>query len=354
MKINMFIRILALIFVIFSLSACTKTPKKDEYSEYETIISRVNNNSVSSKSEHNNQTITPNWSSTSQKVSGTIENSSSSVSSSKNNNSSEFTISHLVSVDSSKDKNNSDKETSSNSNTSDNDQTAEYRNNWTLTFEDNFDGNALDMNKWGFTPEWKRDTCYWKRDAVSVKDGNLILSVINTYEGYHAGAIRTIDTFKQAYGYFEVRCKAPTTSGINNSFWLMGGSMNSKVVEGGYDGAEIDIFETYDYKNKYYQNAIHWDGYGSDHRMDQQYVNSVNIYDGNFHIFGFAWTKNEYIFYVDGKKTWRTTAGGVCQVPLYMKLTTCTGGWVGNPDPAKIPTEAMVVDYVRVYKDPNL
>jgi len=352
--------IFLVLITILTFTGCENN-NGEEYSEYEVIVSREevtisqNDNATNSQSvaSDNKDNTSINTTTSSSEVHSSAHATTSKTESSRNSYTSSFFIEHAVSsTPSSKNENSSDKKPEENPNS--NDPTEYYRKNWQLTFNDDFNGSSLDRNKWGYTPEWKRDTCYWKRDAVSVKDGNLILSVINTYEGYHAGAIRTIDTFKQAYGYFEVRCKAPTTSGINNSFWLMGGSMNNKVVEGGYDGAEIDIFETYDFKNKFYQNAIHWDGYGNDHRMDQQYVNKVNIYDGEFHTFGFAWTRNEYIFYVDGIETWRTTAGGVCQVPLYMKLTTCTGGWVGNPDPSKIPTEAMIVDYVRVYKDPNL
>ena len=40
-----------------------------------------------------------------------------------------------------------------------------------------------------------------------------------------------------------------------------------------------------------------------------------------FHTFGLWWKPDEYVFYVDGKETWRSKAGGVCQVPEYMLLS---------------------------------
>jgi hypothetical protein len=51
---------------------------------------------------------------------------------------------------------------------------------------------------------------------------------------------------------------------------------------------------------------------------------------------------------VDGQKTWRSTAGGVCQVPQYMLLSDEIGSWAGDITKAKLPDQFMV-DYVRVY-----
>ena len=67
-----------------------------------------------------------------------------------------------------------------------------------------------------------------------------------------------------------------------------------------------------------------------------------------WHTFGLWWKPDEYVFYVDGKETWRTKAGGVCQVPEYIKLSDEIGNWAGDIKKAKLP-DAFLVDYVRVY-----
>lgn len=67
-----------------------------------------------------------------------------------------------------------------------------------------------------------------------------------------------------------------------------------------------------------------------------------------FHTFSLWWKADEYVFYVDGKETWKTDAGGVCQVPLYIKLSDEIGKWGGDIAKAKLP-DRFVVDYVRVY-----
>ena len=222
---------------------------------------------------------------------------------------------------------------------------------WELTFQDEFSGTKLDFHKWEYLPVQIRDTCIWTPGAVSMEDGCLILNVEAGEEPYHAGAIRSMGRFEQAYGYFEIRCKVPSIPGVNAAFWLIGGSMWTQEAEGGMDGAEIDVLETNALSQTTFQHAVHWDGYGEYHDSVNHPVPNKRIYDGNFHVFGFEWTKDEYIFYVDGDETWRTNAGGICTVPLYLKLTAATGGWVGDPDPGNLPTQAMVIDYVRVYKE---
>jgi len=52
---------------------------------------------------------------------------------------------------------------------------------------------------------------------------------------------------------------------------------------------------------------------------------------------------------VDGKEVWRTKAGGVSQVPEYLKLTEEIGEWGGDITKAQLP-DFFEVDYVRVYE----
>jgi len=62
---------------------------------------------------------------------------------------------------------------------------------------------------------------------------------------------------------------------------------------------------------------------------------------------GAFWVKEG--FYVDGKETWRTRAGGVSQVGEFIKLTEEIGDWGGDITEAKLP-DYFTVDYVRVYE----
>ena len=49
---------------------------------------------------------------------------------------------------------------------------------------------------------------------------------------------------------------------------------------------------------------------------------------------------------------WRTKAGGVSQVPEFLKLTEEIGKWGGDIAKAQLP-DYFEVDYVRVYQKPD-
>jgi beta-glucanase (GH16 family) len=99
------------------------------------------------------------------------------------------------------------------------------------------------------------------------------------------------------------------------------------------------------------QHALHWDGYGRAHKSVGEVTTTPGVMNG-FHTFSIWWKMDEYVFYVDGKETWRTKAGGVCQVPLYIKLSDEIGDWAGEITQAKLP-DRFLVDYVRVYELSN-
>ena len=221
---------------------------------------------------------------------------------------------------------------------------------WQATFVDDFDGTSLDLKKWAYCPNWVRDDCVWTNDHAYVNgDGFLILRASGDQYPYKAGAIRTKGLFEQAYGYYEIRCQLTPIAGINPAFWLMCDAAGAVGTKGGKDGAEIDIIEA-PYRNRHIvQHAVHWDGYGSAHGTANKEIYKWNIYEG-FHTFALEWNTDEYVFYIDGKETWRTTAGGVCAVPTYLKLTLGIGGWTGKLNAMQLPVDAMVIDYVRVYE----
>lgn len=227
---------------------------------------------------------------------------------------------------------------------------------YALTFEDDFNGTALDETKWQRSPQWHRQDLnnYWD-DSMSYLDGegNLIIGMSYDEErdAFLSGAVETNGKFEQTYGYFEIRCAINNIPGYWTAFWLMGDSVLSEA-NGGVDGTEIDIYESPFYDNKQIQHTLNWDGYGALHKVEGKVVNA-NVYDGKYHTFGLLWTDKEYVYYIDGKETWRTNAAkakGTCAVPLYMIISSEAGSWTGVPETDQLP-DYMKVDYVRVYAE---
>lgn len=223
-----------------------------------------------------------------------------------------------------------------------------------LAFEDDFEGTKLDSSKWVHSPQWKRQDLnnYWK-DEMAFLDwkGNLVIQM--EYDRYtdrfNSGAVETRDRFEQVYGYFEIKCTLNNVPGYWTAFWLYDDAVGSEV-NGGRDGTEIDIYESAYHDRKQIQHTLNWDGYGAAHKSEGMVVDA-DVYDGDFHTFGLLWTRDEYVYYIDGKETWRTDAKkaeGTCEVPLYMIISAETGSWTGKPETKALP-DSILIDYVRVY-----
>lgn len=221
-----------------------------------------------------------------------------------------------------------------------------------LTFEDEFEGDSLDTSKWEYCPEWKRQDleCYWDNGCVSVRDGKLVLSAECRDGTFYMGAVRTKNKFEQAYGYFEIKCKLNSVPGYWSAFWIMGETVGNEDGSG-TDGTEIDIMESA-YFGRAINHALHWDGYGVNHKSIGHQTENAGVYDGEYHTFSLLWTQSEYVFYIDGAETWRTSAeeaGGTCTAPLYLKFTAETGSWTAAElDRGAFPNY-VYADYVRVY-----
>jgi alpha-L-fucosidase len=217
---------------------------------------------------------------------------------------------------------------------------------WKLAWSDEFDGKEVDPSKWELCGDWKRRDGFWvKEDSYLDGQGNLILRTKKDGDRYTCGAVRTKGKFEHRYGYWVCRCKFPKEQGHWPAFWLYIDGVG-QVGDAGRDGTEIDIMEKPWRDDRTTQN-LHWDGYGKEHKSDGTKFDFPGLSEG-FHTFGLHWTPQEYVFYVDGKETWRTRAGGVSQVPEYLKLTEEIGEWGGDIKKANLPDQ-FFVDYVRVY-----
>lgn len=249
-----------------------------------------------------------------------------------------------------------------------------------LVFEDDFNGE-LDTGVWDTAGDaGVRRGGYWDPTQCFTQDGNLIIRTEYKENGaygpgWYTGTCSSRALKEFTYGYFEVRCKAPAAEGLWSAFWLQSPTMTDEIQDG-KNGAEIDIMESPYYNDpkkpaKKYRNTtlhtVHTGGYGEKHRSKTsgEYRVDHDMYS-EFNTYGLLWTKDEYVFYINGKETWRTKFG-VSQVPEFLWLSVEIAGegdsadpenagneftWAGdirnNPDSA-MPAD-FVVDYVRVYQ----
>ena len=244
---------------------------------------------------------------------------------------------------------------------------------FTLTFEDDFDGETLDETKWGRWGQGLRKGGFWDREQSFLRDGCLVIK--SEYKengkygkGFYTDRVDTMKKFEQRYGYFEARCKLPASTGLWSAFWIFTRNINDFVP--GKQGTEIDVFES----PLYYRvkegrdtglvtSNIHYGGYALGHRYKNVAVTKPNSPYTEFNTYGVEWNRDGYIFYVNGVETGRSRFGGVSEVPQYMILSTEFDGVDGKPfygwsgkateDSPMLPTEFQI-DYVRAYQYTDL
>lgn len=214
---------------------------------------------------------------------------------------------------------------------------------------DEFDGDQLDLSKWGYRCLGKRKGATVAKESVRLDgDGHLVITTSKVGEEYRTGMIATQGKFETAFGYFECRVKFQRQQGHWSAFWLQTPTMGKILGDPKASGTEIDIYEYLcRYPNILYMN-LHWDGYGKEHKTTGGKEKNESLADGQWHIVGLEWTPEEYRFFLDGKETWRTTEA-VSHAKEYIILSMEIDSWGGDISKAKLPDSCMF-DYVRVYK----
>lgn len=277
---------------------------------------------------------------------------------------------------------------------------------WNLVFGDEFEGNELDHTIWAYNEGVRRAAVNSSdKKHVFVNDGKLtirtsfestpygdtwttgyISTCTDTKDGYWTHKSDDFTGFSQTYGYFEISCIAPPTYGIWSAFWMMPdppalGMDGKEELFTGENGIEIDVMESPHYYNKTEQNlnlhVLHGNNYDKTKTDKSPTYRVPNMYS-EFHRYGVEWTEEEYIFYIDGKETWRSKhfykdpkTGeeynmGVSKVNEYILLTVEVAGeydaksktfstspknWCGQPsDNDKSKAYDFIIDYVRVYQ----
>ena len=262
---------------------------------------------------------------------------------------------------------------------------------WKLVWNDEFDGTELDMTKWSFRYHilQKRQMCLTDETASLDGKGNLVLSLMEKDGHYYCSQLQTgenymdrpgekfekdgfgwpIDKFSEPkflhkYGYYEIRCKLQTQEGWWSAFWLQSPTIGC-CPDPEVAGVEVDIMESFRRDNTVSHNN-HWSGYGPDHKCAGSGDIKLEDTPDGYHTFGLEWTPEEYIYYIDGKESWRCSEAVSQREQFILVSTECMGyRWLdvltgeileSSTKPAEILKKAVlpdafIVDYVRVYDE---
>src|SRR4051812_33243069 len=221
---------------------------------------------------------------------------------------------------------------------------------WACTFNDEFNGTALDRTKWvpqqtltsGYTTgALGSKVCYIDSPNVIKESGGYLSLLVrretkqfrcgNWYTPFDGGTISTYGKFSQAYGRYEIRAKFPATTirGLHAALWMW--PVNPTKYGAEPKSGEIDIAEQYSNMPNIAAPYIHYVS-----KVKDENVTNWNcaITPGAFSTYVLTWTTTTLTISINGttcvQDTWAPAAPLVApqpfDSPFFMVLTQGLGG----------------------------
>ena len=240
---------------------------------------------------------------------------------------------------------------------------------WTQTLAEEFDGKTLDESKWTlYHPNYWDTRSHFSKENVLLGNGLLRLRFekkrghadddpAKPETDWATGFITSKHKWAQRYGYFECRMKLPRAPGLWPAFWMMPdrGKGDPKGESTSDGGMEFDILE---YLTRYgpyrYNIALHWDGYGKEHKAIGGEGFYVQPDKEGFVVAGLLWEPGRATFYANGAAVAKWENPRVASVPEYILFTAVSGGWGGNDLTGEGLPDDTVLDYVRAWQRKDL
>ena len=253
-----------------------------------------------------------------------------------------------------------------------------------LVWCDEFEGNALDMTKWGYQtgtqdhygnsygPQyWGNGELQYYTDGANVRvaDGALQITAKRQNMGdrtFTSARIATRDKFSQTYGYFEARIKAPAIEGLWPAFWMLpqptNASSSDNVYGGWPDNGEIDIMEAKGRLLNKVDCTLHFGNTWQQH----DYAGTSKTLGSNideWHTYAVDWREDYIAWIVDGEEVYKVSSSrwwtGASEEktapfdkPFYVLINLAVGGQYDSyrEPPEGFTQGSMYVDYVRIYR----
>lgn len=227
--------------------------------------------------------------------------------------------------------------------------------NWTIGLEDKATGDLVPGAAGKNFLNYAYDAYYTEED-VYIENGTLVLrNQKRTINGtspkgkfpYSSGWVMSMHKVFYTEGYLEIRAQFPKGDKVWPAIWLIPEDLSWCP--------EWDLFEYFGYRKN-----LGFDQMGM-HLCHSPYPNQQwkNYFVPDFdkvyhseawHTYGFAWTANTAVWYIDGKEVRRLQADGIKEWPkkdMYIVLNN--GTRKESPDTTTTWPNYLKVDYVKLY-----
>lgn len=244
---------------------------------------------------------------------------------------------------------------------------------WSLVWQDEFDGAALDASKWSVQTGdgcavdlcgWGNNELQWYQGANAVVDGGLLTITARRESAggraYTSARLRTVGKGDWTYGRVDVRARLPIGQGLWPAVWML---PTDEAYGTWAASGEIDIVELVGHEPNRVHGTLHYGGpFPANENSGAAYTLPSGTFADAFHVFSLEWEEGEIRWYVDGRRyqtqrQWNST-GGSFPAPFdrrfHLVVNVAVGGnWPGNPDATTVFPQTMDVDWIRVYQRSN-
>jgi beta-glucanase (GH16 family) len=257
---------------------------------------------------------------------------------------------------------------------------------WSLVWNDEFNGKEIDRSKWtfdignwivdengnGITRGWGNEEKEYYTDSnenAFIDDGKLVIKAkkeqvtdqFGTYD-YTSAKLKTKGLFSKKYGRYEIKAKLPVGKGLWPAIWML--PEEDKYGTWAASG-EIDIMEAWGSRPNTVAGTIHYgEGWPNNKYTGKEFELPENRGIDKWHTYALEWEPGELRWYVDGElyqtqNRWYSkgkdnAANFSYPAPFdqefYLVMNLAVGGWFDGEvdETTKFPSQ-MEVDYVRVY-----
>ena len=247
-----------------------------------------------------------------------------------------------------------------------------------LTFEDDFNNNELDRNKWNTTFDWGRhdfNNLTWTTDGKNLEFSNSILRIFAKSEPgtktgwwgtinyeFTIGSINTCRKFEQTYGRFECKAKLDNHPALWPAFWTLTVGHTHPDAPNNHERImpEIDIMEGtgnggWSKKYKKSSMSLHY-GLSYEelwHKSDGTATKGIN-YNNNYYIFAVEWKKDRLEWFINNEKVkvlrFKYLESEEIPIrPMYLILGESVNLERGRKYKDSLPA-GLWIDWVRAYK----
>lgn len=234
---------------------------------------------------------------------------------------------------------------------------------WDTTFEEDFDENNLNQEKWLTGYFWGKtylnagyshyaDNQFYT-DGQNLEISDSVLKIVTKKEpaegnvwnpklgfyptkfDYTSGLINTGHSFRQKYGIFKAKIKLDYTMNVYHAFWMLA----DKIVP------EIDVFRSFHNSPKKLFMSLVNNQDQINKKIDKSSVLKGPDFSNDFFIYSIEWSENKIVWKINDVIV-HVETDNLPDEPMYLLLSS---GIPQNSDPAELPVK-MEVDWLKVYQ----